>query len=339
MPGIAGLGVLPGERKIIDEALSANAAQYSIWDRVPVFITLMSDDEDGWWRETLEDRGAEVGRFDRATRAYAANVFYGDIEAIVAADFVLSIEQERLIEPLLASAVPEMGADGVRTYSGERGLFSGVTGASVPVGVLDTGLNIHHTDISTHRSSVCGANLASRRQDIGNGDLWYDIDLHGTHVTGVLAGNGYTEAQHAGISPGVQHIRLGKVLFAGFATASDIIEGIDYLAEASSCMQNGRESAAVKPLVVNMSLGSSSYSVQPGLGILERKLDSAVWNAHQLHTISAGNDGEIGINVLSAGKNVLSVGASVDDGTIAAYSSHGRGIPQIVFGEGLNPTW
>ena len=185
----------------------------------------------------------------------------------------------------------------------------------------------HHFRLGYEKSG-----LASQRQDIGNGDLWYDIELHGTHVTGILAGNGYTEAQHAGISPGVQHIRLGKVLFAGFATASDIIEGIDYLAEASSCMQNGRESAAVKPLVVNMSLGSSSYSVQPGLGILERKLDSVVWNTHQLHTISAGNDGEIGINVLSAGKNVLSVGASVDDGTIAAYSSHGRGILNSVRG-------
>ena len=144
-------------------------------DRVPVFITLMSDDEDGRWRVALEDRGAEVGGFDRSTRAYSANVFYGDVGVIAAADFVLSIEQERLVEPLLASAVPVMGADGVRMYSGERGLFDGVAGASVAVGVLDTGLNIHHTDIATHRSSVCGANLGSFAQDVGDADLWYDF--------------------------------------------------------------------------------------------------------------------------------------------------------------------
>ncbi len=321
LPEIAGLGVLPGKRKIMDEELSANAAQYSMRDRVPVFITLMSGDEDGRWRSALEDRGAEVGRFDRATRAYAANVFYGDLEAVAAADFVLSIEGERLLEPLLASAVPVMGADGVRTYSGEQGLFSGVTGASVPVGVLDTGLNIHHTDIATHRSSVCGANVVSYDQGIGDADLWFDQELHGTHVTGIMAGNGYTEAKHAGVAPGVRHIRFGRI--SGFLL--DMIEGMDYMAATSSCMQNGQESAAVKPLVVNISFGGLFHFVTPGRGILERKIDSVVWSAHQLYTISAGNSGEFGINVLSTAKNALSVGSSVDDETIANYSSHGRG--------------
>ena len=325
LPGIAGLGVLPGERKIIDEELSANAAQYSMWDRVPVYITLMSNDGDGRWRAALEDRGAEVGRFDRATRAYAANVFYGDVEVIAAADFVLSIERERVIEPLLASAVSEMGADGVRTYSGKRGLFSGVTGASVPVGVLDTGLNIRHTDIGTHRSSVCGANFVSDDQGVEDADLWYDYISHGTHVTGILTGNGYTEAKNAGVAPGVGHLRFGKVVAGVFATNTDLIEGMDYLAETSSCMQNGQESAAVKPLVVNISLGSLGIRRPDGRDLTVRKIDSVVWNAHQLYTIAAGNIGELGINELSWAKNALSVGASVDDGTISPLSSHGRG--------------
>ena len=334
LPEVEGLGALPGARKIIDEELAANAAQYSMRDQVPVFITLMSDDEDGRWRVALEDRGAEVGRFDRATRTYAANVFYGDLEAVVAADFVLSIEREWLIEPLLASAVPVMGADGVRTYSGEQGLFSGVTGASVSVGVLDTGLNIAHRDIATHRLSVCGANLTSIQQRQGDADLWFDEDLHGTHVTGIMVGNGYTQARHAGVAPGVQHIRFGKVFSVGLrgASALDIIEGMDYLAEASSCMQAGRESAAVRPLVANMSLGRLSSTVTPGYGLLERKVDSVVWNAHQLYTIAAGNGGEFGINILSAAKNVLSVGNSRDDGSISRTSSHGRGPLSSVHG-------
>ncbi len=324
LPGIEGLGVLPGDRKM-DEDLSANAAQYSMQDQVPVLITLMSDDESGQWRAALEAQGAEIGRFDHATRAYSANVFYGDVEAIAGADFVLSIEQERLIEPLLKSAVPVMGADAVRMYSGEQGKFGGVTGASVPVGVLDTGLNIRHTDIASHRSSVCGVNLEIFRQGIRDADLWYDWNLHGTHVTGIMAGNGHTEAGSAGVAPGVRHIRVGKVGTLSALTLS-IIEGLDYTAEASSCFQNGRESAVVKPLVVNMSLGSSFSFVKPGLGILERKEDSVVWNARQLHTIAAGNSGAFAFNVLAAAKNVLAVGASRDDGSIAPYSSHSQAL-------------
>ena len=320
LPGIEGLGVLPSDRKL-DQELAANEAQYAMRDQVPVFITLMSDDDDdGRWRAALEDKGAEVGRFDQATRAYSANVFYGEVEAIAAADFVLSIEQERLIEPMLASAVSVMGADGVRMYGGKPGLFGGITGASVPVGVLDTGLNILHTDIATHRSSVCGVSLSA----IGSQDLWYDQGIHGTHVTGIVAGNGYAEAKNAGVAPGVRHIRFGRV-FGGFSsTLLNAMEGLDYMAGASSCLQNGRESAAVKPLVVNMSFGALAGPFPtPGRGIIERKLDAVVWNAHHLHTISAANAGEFGINVLSVAKNVLSVGATVDDGTIAEYSSHG----------------
>ncbi len=332
LPGIEGLGALPSDRKI-DEGLAADTTQYSMQDQVPVFITLMSDDEDGQWRTALEAMGAEVGRFDRTIRAYSANVFYGDVEAIAAADFVLSIEQERLIEPLLASAVSVMGADAVRIYSGEQGLFSGITGASVPVGVLDTGLNIRHGDIFTHRSSVCGANLATRKQGVGDADLWYDTRLHGTHVTGIMAGNGYAEAQNAGVAPGVRHIRFGKVFGVnGGATTQDLIEGLDYMAEASSCIQNGQESAAVKPLVVNMSLGTLGGTTPRGLGVIERKLDSLVWNASQLQVVSAANSGEQGINVLSTAKNVLSIGSSKDDGSIASYSSHGRGLASSAHG-------
>ena len=227
VPGIEGLGVLPGGRKI-DEGLAAHITQYSMQDQVPVFITLMSDDEDGQWRAALEARGVEVGRFDRATRAYSANVFYGDLELIAAADFVLSIEQERLMEPLLASAVLAMGADGVRIADDEKGVFGGITGASVPVGVLDTGLNIRHMDISTYRSSVCGANLTTYAQGISDADLWYDVGIHGTHVTGIMAGNGYTESKNAGVAPGVRHIRFGKVVSGGSASLSDLMGGGGY---------------------------------------------------------------------------------------------------------------
>ena len=95
----------------------------------------------------------------------------------------------------------------------------------------------------------------------------------------------------------------------GATQTLDIMQGMNYMARASSCLQDGRESAAVKPLVVNMSLGSLSLFPN-GLGLIERKLDSTVWNAHQLYVISAANSGGLGINALAAAKNVLAVGAS-----------------------------
>ena len=73
-------------------------------------------------------------------------------------------------------------------------------GPSVPVGVMDTGLNINHPDIASNRESVCGANFALSLDLFGFGggaseseDLWIDEGSHGTAVTGTILGNGFVE--------------------------------------------------------------------------------------------------------------------------------------------------
>ena len=78
-----------------------------------------------------------------------------------------------------------MGADALRPYTGTPGLFSGTGGSSVPVGVMDTGLNINHPDIAEHRQSICGVNFVSTL-DREAEDLWLDAGEHGTHVTGTI---------------------------------------------------------------------------------------------------------------------------------------------------------
>ena len=153
-----------------------------------MFITLMAGDPAGQWRRALEGLGVVVGRFDPDIRVYTANVSYGALEMIAAADFVLAIEPIGIVKPAHDTAVPAMGADALRRYEGSPGFFSGVGGASVPIGVMDTGLNINHLDISSNRESICGANFAWNSGWFGPGgplleseDLWIDEAGHGTH--------------------------------------------------------------------------------------------------------------------------------------------------------------
>ena len=159
-----------------------------------MYITLMTGDPDARWRQALEDLGVEVGRFDPNIRVYAANVSQARLEAIAAADFVLAVEPIGIFESRLDTAVPAMGADALRRYDGAPGLFSGIGGASVPIGVMDTGLNINHPDIASNRESVCGANFSLSLDFFGFGgtneseDLWIDEGSHGTAVTGTILG-------------------------------------------------------------------------------------------------------------------------------------------------------
>ena len=349
LPEVAGLGALPPERKLAQE-LATPSPEASGEEATPAFITLMTGDPDSRWRQELEDLGAVVGRFDPSIRVYAANVPRARLEAIAAADFVLAVEPIAIFETRLDTAGPAMGADALRRFDGAPGLFSGIGGASVPIGVMDTGLNINHPDIASHRESICGANFSLGLDFFGFGgtneseDLWVDAGSHGTHVTGVILGNGFVEPRFAGMAPSVRHIRFAKVLnSSGFGFGDGIHRAMDFLARPTECSEAASPSLPVKPLIVNVSLGDSSRGFE-GRGVEERKLDSIVWSQRQLYVVAQSNEGINGFSDFASAKNSLAVGAVLDSGDIATFSSHGptfdgRLAPQVVAtGVGIHST-
>ena len=330
---VAGVGATPPALKTPAQ-LAREAAERPPADRVPVFVTLMADDHDGRWRRALEDMGAQVGWFDADTRAYAANVPYGILLALTAADFVQAVEPVGRVEAALHAAAPAMGVDALRTHNAATGLFSGIGGASVPIGVMDTGLNISHVDISSNRRSVCGANFVvveGGLPRLEDQNLWFDDIGHGTHVTGIFAGSGTADPRRAGMAPLAQDIRFAKVLdLQGGGTAVAWSRGQDWLSRPTAC---GTQ-AAVKPLVVNASLGVGD-TLWEARSLVERKLDAVVWRARQLYVVAAGNAGDVTYVNQAAAKNVLSVGAVRNNGSIADFSSRGptadgRLFPQVV---------
>ena len=330
---VRGLGAVPSERKL-PAALAEEAANRLPHEQLPAFVTLMADgDPDGRWRQALQDLGAVVGRFDADLRAYSANVPYGALNALADADFVLRIEPLQVARAVHDTAVPAMGADALRIHAAP-GLFDGTGGASVPIGVMDTGLNIQHLDISTNRESICGANLVFYEPTVEDADLWVDEGLHGTHVTGTMVGNGYVDPQFAGMAPSVAHIRFAKVLErGGSGDSGSIVRGMDFLAKPSGCPEAGWSADRVKPLIVNMSLSGLSRRFE-GRGYSVRKLDSIVWRHRQLYVVAQANSSINGFSNFGTAKNSLSVGAALDSGEIASFSSHGptadgRLAPQI----------
>ena len=336
MPEVLGLGALPGKRKLA--AFTEDALAAPPGEQVPVFIALMTDDPDGRWRRALEDRGATVGHFDKDIRVYPANVPHQALEAIAALDFVLAVEPVSIVRAALDRAVMAMGADAVREYDEASGLFSGFGGASVPIGVIDSGLNIEHPDIASNRESICGVNLVAPAEDPrrDEADLWRDAGNHGTHVSGILFGNGTQDARFAGMAPLVRHIRFAKVLdqVSGTGDSAGIMRALDFLARATSCPEAESPQTPIKPLIVNMSLGADGRRFQ-GKSVPERKLDAIVWNHRQLYVVAQGNQSDNAFSDLGTAKNSLSVGAVRNSGELAAFSAHGptadgRLAPQVV---------
>ena len=338
LPGVVGVAAAPLELKM-PPSLAAEALSRSPWERVPVLVTLMDGDPDGVWRRALADLGGVVGVFDPAIRVYPAVLAYAQVNAVAAADFVLAVEPVRRIAPANDSAVPVMGADALRLHDG--GSFSGIGGASVPIGVMDTGLNIHHEAIGEGRRSICGANFAANPfvpQREEDEDLWIDAGLHGTHVTGTLAGNGAGAPHFAGMAPLVRDIRFAKVLSAfGSGSLTGMLRGMDFLARPSRCGAPG--APAVQPALVSASLGEDGFE-WAGVSAGERKLDSVVWTHRQLYVVAQANSSFVQYSDFASAKNSLAVGAVDDGGDLANFSSigptgDGRLKPQVV-GAGVN---
>jgi len=317
---VAGIGTVPPNEKVTDtlaERALANASE-----EVPVWITLMDDDPDGAWRGELQGLGAVVGHFDPAVRTYAATIPLSLLGPISRADYVLAVESIGRLHKTLATSTSAMGADWARTYDDATGLFTGMGGASVPVGVMDTGLNVEHLDISSNRRSICGANFTprgNRREE--DQDLWFDFDGHGTAVTGVAVGSGTADPDHAGMAPMVQDIRFAKAV-SSVNAASSLAWGraLDWMATPTAC----GDDIPRKPLVFNSSLGVGA-DIWEARSYVERKIDASVWSARQLFVTSAGNifPGGTTFTNMGSAKNALSVGATQTVGDIAVFSSPG----------------
>ena len=319
LPGIAGIGAMPPAAKLARSLAERSAAGAAVGS-VRAFVTLMDGDPDGRWRRELEALGATVQRFDPSLRVYVADVPAAVLDALTAADFVSAVEPVGVVRAMHDTAVPAMGVDALRVREGS-GLFSGVGGASVPVGVMDSGLNASHVDIEANRASVCAANFVPDFWGDGTEeeDLWIDANGHGSHVTGTIAGAGVGAARFAGMAPSVRHLRFAKVLDSGgFGDDDSILSGMDYLGAPSACGSG----ASVVPLVVNMSLGDCGREFEART-VGERKIDATVWGRRQLYAVAMANAADYCYSNFAAAKNTLAVGAIRDDGGLAHFSSVG----------------
>ena len=139
----------------------------------------------------------------------------------------------------------------------------GYDGAGVGVAVIDSGITNWHDDLTYQGSSsrvrtVGGQRVTAFVDFVNDNPVPYDDNGHGTHVAGIIAGNGYDSyGSRAGIAPGAHIVSL-KVLDAkGQGVISDVILALEWAI---------RNKGAHNIRVVNMSVGAAvteSYFEDP----------------------------------------------------------------------------
>jgi subtilisin family serine protease len=102
----------------------------------------------------------------------------------------------------------------------------GYTGAGVGVAVIDSGIAPWHDDLTSRSTALYpyGNQRVAAFVDFVNGQVSpYDDDGHGTHVAGVIAGNGYdSSGRNAGVAPDANLVVL-KALDANRTTSASSI--------------------------------------------------------------------------------------------------------------------
>jgi hypothetical protein len=135
---------------------------------------------------------------------------------------------------------------------------------------------------------------------------------HGTHIAGIVGGNGGSTGSYVGIARGARIHQIRVLDSRGRGTVADLIAGLDWV----------RTNAAANNIkVVNMSLGTGvaeSNATDPLVLAAER-----VWDAGIVVVASAGNYGEFGnMTITSPGnsRKIITVGSLTDAGTGTNYS-------------------
>ncbi|HXG57352.1 MAG TPA: S8 family peptidase, partial [Vicinamibacterales bacterium] len=274
----------------------------------------------------LRKAGGRFGRKLTLINGQVIELPNGQLKKLADHPLVDHIDFDRPTHGLMATVSTTVGATGARKAYG-------LDGAGVGVAVIDSGITSWHddlTDVGAGTSvQTSGAQRVAGFVDFVNDQAAaYDDNGHGTHVAGIIAGNGFdSRGARAGIAPAAHLVGL-KVLDArGRGVISDVIAAFDY-AVANRTRYNIR--------VVNVSVGAavtSSYNEDPLTLAAKRAVDAGIVVVAAAGNFGRNKAGQPQYGAITAPGNapwVVTVGASSHEGTrnrhddiVAPYSSRG----------------
>lgn len=181
----------------------------------------------------------------------------------------------------------------------------GITGKDIGICILDTGAYPHND----YNNQICGF------VDLLNGKRYaYDDNGHGTHVAGLIAGNGaLSKGKYCGIAPGARLMILKCLDHRGKGKLSHTLRAFEMIEKYQKKM-NLR--------VVNISLGTVYEEHDKECEALQAAVEK-LWKSGLVVVSAAGNMGpeRQSITVPGCVKSIITVGAWDDERKHHIYGS------------------
>lgn len=183
-----------------------------------------------------------------------------------------------------------------------------LAGRGIAIAVLDTGIQ-PHPDLASH--------ISGWRDCVNAREQPYDDNGHGTHVAGILAGDGRCmNRMYAGMAPDARLIAVKVLNEKGDGRIDQVIQGIRFILKE-------KERLGIR--IVNVSIGTLPHPQNEG----ERQLlfwVEKLWDAGLVVVAAAGNLGpeEGSITLPGISRKVITVGACQEAAGTALTSGRKR---------------
>jgi len=230
------------------------------------------------------------------------------VEKIKNLSFVKDVFPNYHLKACLDESVPLINAPQVWKLYDKYG--NNIRGSGVRVAILDTGMDYNHPDLAD--SYVTGYDFVHNDTDP------MDDNGHGTHIAGIISGNGISSSnKYVGIAPDVD-LYIYKILdSAGNAGFERFIEGIEAAIDPND---DGDPSDHVD--IISLSFGTD----QPGKpdDEISSKIDEIV-DMGVIVVAAAGNGGPSSQTITSPGASLkaITVGSVSKSKYISVTSSRG----------------
>lgn len=193
-------------------------------------------------------------------------------------------------------------------WAHERKLF----GENIGVAVLDTGICPVHPDFAEKKKRIVAfVDMVNGRTNV------YDDNGHGTHVFGILGGDGTaSDGIYTGVAPRCNMIGVKVLNHKGNGNVADVLRGLAWVIE-------NKDRYHIR--IVNISVGTTSKEPASEDSVLVRAVNE-VWDAGIIVVAAAGNGGPGPKSIGSPGisRKVITVGASDDDIMVDLFGSHSK---------------
>jgi len=219
--------------------------------------------------------------------------------------------------PMINSYVVEVSGESAEALANAEGVTSvcqtavitaqtnwarGFTGKNICVAILDTGVG---------DTRDLGKRVVVFKDFVQGKPYLYDDNGHGTHVAGIVAGNGLnSDGMYCGVAPEANVAAIKILNEKGHGDTADVLAGIQWVLD-----NRARFSIRIMNLSIGMGVAKKK---DPLISAVE-----AVWDAGIVVVTAAGNSGPAAGSVTSPGvsRKVLTVGSSDDGKTVYGWGS------------------